>query len=339
MWALAARARPVLLGPCRRAYTATPLPPFRILFCGSDDFSVAALDAVVSAAAALLLYAERAGLPATPLGGHISTLALPTPFSERAEPEPKTEANRADLLLTASFGHIIPAPLLARFPHSLNVHPSLLPAYRGAAPVQWAITRGETETGVSVQTLVERQRGVDAGEILGAVGGVPIKPEDTYATLLPRLAGIGGALLVDILRRMRAGTVEPRSQDAARITRAPKITPETARVAWARPAADVERLHRAIAHQQPLWATLVLPSGAVRVQLLDVRLSAHANDDDNVPGTAVFDRATRTMRVKCADGWVEVARVKAEGGKAVHVGDWWNGLPPDARKSRRVVFE
>lgn len=91
-------------------------------------------------------------------------------------PGPFTEHHPAHLLLTASFGHIIPTQLLSPFAHALNVHPSLLPKYRGAAPVQWAIANGDTSTGVSVQTVGAREVGVDSGAILGAVGNVVSAP-------------------------------------------------------------------------------------------------------------------------------------------------------------------
>lgn len=87
-------------------------------------------------------------------------------------PKPFTSHHPTHLLLTASFGHIIPTPLLEPFGHALNVHPSLLPKYRGAAPVQWSIANGETSTGVTVQTVGKREAGVDSGAILGAVDGV-----------------------------------------------------------------------------------------------------------------------------------------------------------------------
>jgi methionyl-tRNA formyltransferase len=92
--------------------------------------------------------------------------------ADYAFPGPFTRHNPAHLLLTASFGHIIPSPLLEPFGHALNVHPSLLPKYRGAAPIQWAIANGDTATGVTVQTVGKREMGVDSGAILGAVEGI-----------------------------------------------------------------------------------------------------------------------------------------------------------------------
>ena len=131
------------------------------------------------------------------------------------------------MLVTASFGHIIPNSFLARFEPNkrLNVHPSLLPTYRGAAPIQWTIANGDSHTGVSVQRLVERGRGIDGGDIVGAVnnivslppGSLPpqgpdmrtqeVPPGSTYRTLLDKVSPIGGDLLVDVLRRIQSGKV------------------------------------------------------------------------------------------------------------------------------------
>jgi methionyl-tRNA formyltransferase len=140
-------------------------------------------------------------------------MQLPTPFDTLSP---------SHLLLTASFGHIIPDRILALFAdeNALNVHPSLLPRYRGAAPIQWTIANGDKETGVSVQRLVQRRRGIDAGHLIGTVEGIvrghlqtalihfqEVPGDANYWSLLPKLAEEGGTLLVDVLRRMQAGTV------------------------------------------------------------------------------------------------------------------------------------
>lgn len=124
-------------------------------------------------------------------------------------PKPFDELSDSHLLLTASFGHIIPNPFLDLFPASnrLNVHPSLLPRYRGAAPIQWTIANGEEQTGVSVQRLVRRDQGIDAGHLLGTVDGIEVPKDATYWSLLPVLADAGAKLLVQVLREMLDGTV------------------------------------------------------------------------------------------------------------------------------------
>lgn len=98
-----------------------------------------------------------------PSTGLDKSFDLPHPFSQK---------HPSHLLITASFGHIIPTPLMSPFQHALNVHPSMLPRYRGAAPIQWAIANGDRTTGVSVQNMGPREQGIDSGAIIGAVDGV-----------------------------------------------------------------------------------------------------------------------------------------------------------------------
>lgn len=98
-----------------------------------------------------------------PASGFGADFGLPHPFASK---------HPSHLLVTASFGHIVPTPLLQPFAHALNVHPSLLPKYRGAAPIQWAIANGDATTGVTVQHMGAREDGIDSGAVLGAVDGV-----------------------------------------------------------------------------------------------------------------------------------------------------------------------
>ncbi|KAL1413300.1 Methionyl-tRNA formyltransferase [Vanrija albida] len=343
----------------RQQSTTSTAEPFKILFCGSDAFSVAALDAVLAAedvwqsivvlsppdqlggrgrrevfSPPIKRYAIERGLtvhdvPRTGLKG----ATFPHPF-ERHDP--------AHLLLTASFGHIVPTPLLEPFGHALNVHPSLLPKYRGAAPVQWAIANGDKHTGVSVQTVGKREAGVDSGAILGAVEGVPIPPDATYSTLLPDLSHVGSRLLVAVLRQLLRGESRPHAQDVRNVTRAPKVTGDTARVNWGQHSATtVERRHRAFGHQAPLWAEL----GGSSVQLLGVaQAQAEADVGAHAPGTALLDRTGRRLLIATvADGagpasWLGVTRIKTAGKKELDAAEWWNGLPKADRQQGFTLF-
>ncbi|RXK40239.1 hypothetical protein M231_02513 [Tremella mesenterica] len=259
---------------------------FDILFCGSDSFSVSSLQALLGAQdiwksihvlvpgeqdvgrggksrsrhvqiykSELGVYAERHGLPiyTVPKEG-IRAFVPPNPF---------TSPNPTSLLLTVSFGHILPSPLLSLFPpyHRLNLHPSLLPKFRGAAPIQHTILTGVQTTGVTLQRLVERGKGIDAGDILGITSPENVCDSDTYSTLLPRLAIKGADLLVETLRKVQDGKAESFKQDEKEMTRAPKIRKEMGRVKWEKQGAkEVERLYRGIGHQQSLWTEVVFPN-------------------------------------------------------------------------------
>ena len=142
-------------------------------------------------------------------------------------------ALRPDLIVVAAYGQFLPRALLELPPHGvINIHPSVLPQYRGAAPIQWAIARGETKTGVSIIYLTEK---MDAGDIL-AQEQMPIAPDDTTATLAPRLAELGARLLLGTLSNIRAGTVQRIPQDAAQATRAPILRKADGRLDWSLPA-------------------------------------------------------------------------------------------------------
>jgi methionyl-tRNA formyltransferase len=145
-------------------------------------------------------------------------------------------ARAPELLVVVAYGQILPKSLLEVAPGgAINVHASLLPRYRGAAPIQWAVARGETETGVTTMQLDE---GLDTGPIL-LQSATPIAPEETAAELQPRLAALGAALLVETLRGLAAGSVGAKPQDPASASLAPILEKADGRLDWSRPAAEL----------------------------------------------------------------------------------------------------
>ena len=158
-----------------------------------------------------------------------------------------------DVAVVVAYGKILPVSLLEIPPRGfVNVHFSLLPAYRGAAPVQRAVMDGLTETGVSIMVLTE---GMDEGPLL-ATEATAIGAEDTAGTVGDRLADVGAGLLVRSLPNYVAGTLEPREQDHARATYAPKLTTEEARIDWSRPAPRIVDHIRGLNPVPGAWSTL-----------------------------------------------------------------------------------
>lgn len=150
---------------------------------------------------------------------------------------------QADLFVTAAYGQILPREALA-LPRlaAINVHGSLLPKYRGAAPVAWAIWNGETETGV---TIIRMSPQMDAGEML-AKAAIPIEPTDTTGSLLDKLAVLGAKLAVETVDRLAAGPLIGEQQNPAQVTKAPKLTKEHGLIDFTQPAERVERQIRAV---------------------------------------------------------------------------------------------
>jgi methionyl-tRNA formyltransferase len=141
-----------------------------------------------------------------------------------------------DVIAVTAYGRILPPAILALPPRGcINVHGSLLPKYRGAGPIQWAIIRGEQVTGITTMFMAE---GMDTGDML-LQETVEIRSDDTAGTLAPRLAEVGGRLLVETLRRLEAGTLTPQPQDDAQATMAPLLKKEDGMVEWTLPATEI----------------------------------------------------------------------------------------------------
>lgn len=140
---------------------------------------------------------------------------------------------KPDLIAVAAFGRILPPAILSLPPKGcVNVHGSLLPKYRGAGPIQWALINGETETGITTMLMDE---GMDTGAIL-LQEQIPIAPEDTAGSLSPRLAELGGRLLITTIAQLKAGTLVPRPQDHSHATLAPLLKKEDGVIDWTVPA-------------------------------------------------------------------------------------------------------
>lgn len=169
------------------------------------------------------------------------------------ELEERLRALAPDVAVVVAYGSILPGSLLEVPPLGfVNLHFSLLPAYRGAAPVQRAVMDGAGVTGVSIMVLTE---GMDEGPVL-ATREVPVEPSDTAGSLGERMAALGAPMLVDTIRRYAAGELRPREQDHSLATYAPKITTEEARIDWRKPAGAIADLVRGLNPAPGAWTEL-----------------------------------------------------------------------------------
>lgn len=296
----------------------------RVVFMGSADFAVPSLRALAGAGYAVVLVVTRADKPTgrglilseTPVKQAARDLGLPVfqPATLRRPDVLDTLRDaRPDVIVVAAYGRILPPEVLAlppRLPSGpygcVNVHGSLLPKYRGAAPIQWAIRNGEDETGVTIMAMDE---GMDTGPVASR-RAVPVEPEDTAGTLSGRLAVLGARLLVETLPALLDGTLRPEPQDDALATLAPILKKEDGLVDWSCSSRDIANLVRGLTP----WpgAFTFLPGGRRLRVWPRVRVGSGAALPAAPPGQ-VLDIRRDGMVVRTGDGTVVLERVQPEG--------------------------
>jgi methionyl-tRNA formyltransferase len=301
--------------------------PLRIVFCGTPEFAVPTLEAVVAAGHDVRLVVtqpDRASgrgleLSAPPVKRKAMELGLPVIQPEKIKNNAEFQAQLAaiapDVILVVAYGRIIPQWMLDLPQHgNLNLHASLLPKYRGAAPIQWAVANGERITG---NTIMRIDAGLDTGDIL-LQSEVVIGLEQTAQELFPVLAKDGAALMVEIVRRLNAGMVHARRQDDASATLAPILTREDGRIDFARDAQAIFNRWRGF---QP-WP------GAY-TSFRGKKLIAHAMKVvEAVKGLAAGEMMVRerALYVGCANGTaLRLDELQIEGKKRMPVGEFLRG--------------
>mgnify|MGYP001766533552 CR=1 FL=1 len=294
----------------------------RVIFMGTPGFAVPALEALHAAHEIVCVY-TRPPRPAgrgrkerpSPVEARAGALGLRLrhPASLKgADAQAEFAGLRADVAVVVAYGLILPQRLLeAPAKGCLNIHASLLPRWRGAAPIQRAIIAGDAETGVSIMRM---EAGLDTGPVLLS-SRTPIGAGETAADLHDRLAAIGAAAIVTALARI--DTFVPVPQPEAGVTYAAKIDKAEARVDWTRPAAEVDRLIRGLS---PFPGAFV-QVGEERVKLLRSRLA---------PGQGAPGEVLSGFTVACGSGAVEITEAQREGRRPMPAADALRGLalPP-----------
>src|SRR5437588_7084043 len=240
-------------------------------------------------------------------------------------PEAQAElaAAGADVFVVCAYGLILP-PAVLEEPRlgCVNVHFSLLPAFRGAAPVAGAILAGVAVSGV---TIMQMDPGLDTGPILDTVEE-PIRPDDDTGSLEARLALAGAGLLVSVLDRLEAGTIEARPQDGSQASYAGKLTPEDARIDWAQPSASIAARVRAFSPRPGAWTTLDGRRLKVwRARTGEGRLAAEPElEPESEPGS-VCSGPGGSLVVATGDGSLVLEEVQPEGGRRMPGPDFLRG--------------
>ena len=298
----------------------------RVLFWGTPEFATPALRALLGEGHDVVAVVTQ---PDRPQGRHRST-AVPPPVKQVAleeeipvlqpdrprgeEFEASLRALAPDVSVVVAYGHILPRSVID-LPRlgTLNIHASLLPRWRGAAPIQAAILAGDTETGVSIMRMEPR---LDAGPVL-LQAPTPVPPDETFGELQLRLAELGALAIIEALALVALGAGEERAQDEALVTYAPKIGRASAQVDWTREATEVARVVRAF---DPV------PGAFSRLRDTDVKLfgARPVSDAEGDPGT-VLAVDEMGMLVACGHGGVRIAYVQPAGRRRLAALDWKQG--------------
>ncbi|MGR3465190.1 methionyl-tRNA formyltransferase [Limimaricola sp.] len=290
----------------------------RIVFMGTPDFSVPALDALLRAGHEIACVYTQPPRPAgrgkkprpSPVQARAEGLGIEVrhPVSLKgAEAQAEFAALGADIAVVVAYGLILPQAVLdAPKRGCLNIHASLLPRWRGAAPIQRAIMEGDTETGICIMQM---EAGLDTGPVL-LREATPIAPTDTAADLHDRLAKMGGRMIADALRDL--DDLRPEPQPEAGVTYAAKIDKAEARIDWTRAAAHVARHVNALSPFPGAWCM----AHGERLKLL----RAAAGPGEGAPG-----RVIGPATVACGDGAVELLELQREGKRPLPVAEALRG--------------
>ena len=296
----------------------------RILFMGTPDIAADSLAALLGAGHEVCAVFTRRDKPV----GRKQILTAP-PVKQLAQShdipvyQPRTlrdgssdaliEQLAPDIIVVVAYGCIIPPQMLHIAKYGcINLHVSLLPKYRGSAPIQWAVLNGDAETGVSIMQLDE---GLDTGDVL-MVEPVAIDPEETSGELFDRVSAVGAKTLVDALAKIEAGQLTPVPQDHSKATLAPPLSKDTARFAFTEDAAHI---HNWVRGMNP-WPTAWFEQDGKRIKVSECRLAE--NPQNAAPGTVL---ALKPLTVAAQNGAVALLSVTPEGGKPMAGTAWAAG--------------
>jgi methionyl-tRNA formyltransferase len=300
-----------------------------LIFCGTPPFAVPTLEKLAAVGFSIPLVVTQ---PDRPKGRGLElvqspvkesalklnlSITQPDRIKTNDEFRAQLTALKADAIIVVGYGRIIPQWMLDLPPlGNLNLHASLLPKYRGAAPIQWAIANGETVTGVTTMRI---DAGLDTGGIL-LQEELAIEPDDTAETLAPRLASIGADLMVDTLRGLQTGTIHPRPQDNSQASLAPILKKEDGLVDFSRTAAEIVNHIRGF---QP-WPGAYTKFRGKTLQIIHARPATTA-----VPQAELHADANRLV-IGCGQHTsLELLEIQLEGKRRTKAADFLRGYRPN----------
>ncbi|TJY59908.1 methionyl-tRNA formyltransferase [Sinimarinibacterium sp. CAU 1509] len=297
----------------------------RVVFAGTPEFAVSALDALHAAGHDIVGVYTQPDRPAgrgrklspSPVATRAVELSLPVFKPEKLDATAREQlgALRPEVMVVVAYGLILPQAALDIPEHGcINIHASLLPRWRGAAPIQRAIEAGDHETGV---TIMRMDAGLDTGPML-LWDTVPLTERSTAAVLHDQLAALGAKLIVDALSRLQQGTLDEHAQPAEGATYARKLSKDEARIDWSAPATVVAQRIRAFNPAPGAWTEL----DNERVRILFA--TAEARPHQAAPGQILACRDD-AIEVACGDGCVHIELLQWPGGRPLRAGDAQRG--------------
>jgi methionyl-tRNA formyltransferase len=304
-------------------------PPFHLVFCGTPGFAVPALEALAQAGFSVDLVVTRPDKPkgrgmemaVSPVKQAALSLELPIAqpdtIKNNGDFRTQLQSLRPEAIVVVGYGRIIP-PWMIDLPPlgNINLHSSVLPKYRGAAPIQWAVACGETVTGVTTMRI---DAGLDTGDIL-LQREVPIAVDDTAETLSPKLAAVGAELMVGTLLGLRERTVVPQVQDHSRASLAPILRKEDGRIDFSRSAAEI---HNRLRGFQP-WPGAYTSFRGRQLVICGARVVVSTGLPS--PGSLLVE--DNRLLAGCHDSFLELVEVQPEGKKRMAARDFINGYRP-----------
>lgn len=297
----------------------------KLIFMGTPDFSAAVLNGLLDDSnydvLAVVTQPDRAvgrkkEIKMTPVKEVALAHNLPVYQPEKmsgSEEMAELMTLGADGIVTAAFGQFLPTKLLDSVDFAVNVHASLLPKYRGGAPIHYAIINGEEEAGVTIMEMVKK---MDAGDMI-AKASTPITDDDNVGTMFEKLAVIGRDLLLKTLPDYIAGNIKPEPQDESKATFSPNITPEQERIDWNKSARDVFNHIRGL-YPWPVAHTLLDDK---RFKIYEATLA----EGHGKPGE-IIEKGKKSLVVATGDGAISLKTVQPAGKPRMSVVDFLNGV-------------
>lgn len=302
----------------------------KILFMGTPDFAVPSLEALLNAGHQVCGVFTQPDKPknrgmklqAPPVKEFALAHDIPVFQPESVKDGTAVELIQQlapELIVVAAYGRILPVDILEYPAYGcINVHSSLLPKYRGSAPIHWAILNGDQESGVTIMHMV---KAMDAGDII-AQAATPIDPNETVETLHDRLAQMGAMLLVEVVEQLKSGTAKRTPQDENKVTYAPMLSRALSPLDWTRTA---RQLHDQVRGLIPWPATTTDIIGGQPVKIFEVEQTGV--ETSAAPGTIVA-AGKQGIDVACGDGvLLRIKQLQAQGGKRMAAADYLRGHP------------